>query len=171
MDCRNAGETLARSKYVDRGWRLQSRLWPHQERDPNLPFYLDRLRNMGDNLSWVVSLDTTGVDFGHPLTPISPPFRWDPVIINSWQLSRNRYRELTMAYQLAMSTTCRYNYVIAEEGYHNTLLTFFKTQGKTEILKRSTLSEEEIDDSITWYVEPRTAVIIRLRWCSGGMQS
>lgn len=150
LHVRTPGEELARSKYVDRGWRLQTDLWPHDERNPKLAFYLGTLRTMGDKLSWVVPLDTTGVDMRPALTELSPVFQWDPVIYNSWRLARNRLDALTMAYRLIKSTVLRYNYMIEDTDYFDMIINFLETQGRAEHSKRSGLSEEEIESSITW---------------------
>lgn len=144
------GEELARSKYVDRGWRLQDCLPPHDVRNPKLPFYLGTLRTMGDKLSWVIPLDTTGVDMRLPITELSPVFRWDPVIQNSWRLAKNKKGKFTMVYRLAKSTILRYSYMIADDAYLNTLIIFMASQGCTDYYKRSGLSDEEVAGSITW---------------------
>lgn len=152
MSVATPNEAEALGKYAVRGWRILHDVWAHEENNPQSSFYMFKNRWVEDRKSWIIPLNLTGVVLRPPPSATSDTFFWDPVIQNSWKLTRGKGGKLLMTYYVAKSTVFRYNYLVADHALLCTLVGFFKKQGELENLKREHLSLEEKRTSATWCV-------------------
>lgn len=144
-----ADEFTAISKYGRRGFRIQSTyLWPRPGSDPSL--MLDIHRDLNDQHTWRLPLDTTGVSPRPQLTPTSEVMKEDPVVHNSWSLVLSTDTSLVVKYAVIKSTLFRYNYVMAEKNYMWHLVRFSREQGPFEHSKVEDLEDEEKLNHWTW---------------------
>jgi hypothetical protein len=105
-------------KYEERGWKIKDKVLDYRDRmrlhrlDP----FRDGIRFVGDNKTWTLHLDTTGVDVTS--TYFDQPLR-DSLSMNSWDLRFEVTRtELSKPYSINRtrvwgSPALRYHYLIA----------------------------------------------------------
>lgn len=140
VDRRTLGMPSARhssraiQKYVKRGWRVYFMPTPddmaHQMR---APFHMSKTRWVGDDTTWVLPLDQTGVKARPPLSPASAPLTFDHVLCHGWQLRLLRGYEgngyACHAYKV-QTTIFRYNYAIPDEALSYEIRAWAHQQGK-----------------------------------------
>lgn len=119
----------ALDKYVKRGWRIYFVPSPLISISPDKPpFVLHKERWVGDEHTWTVPLDTSGLT-GRPATSLSSePFAWDPVVHNGWILT-NRSENYRALYYSVQATVFRYNYLFPVEKLVGSVRQWANAQG------------------------------------------
>lgn len=95
------------AKYAKRGWSFTPVLTPRKSH----LFHVSEERFVGDRYTWTVRLSTDNIPHRPRLLPTSPVFNWDPVVQNSWSLSKADGR-LFMRYCFLRSYCLRYVYTL-----------------------------------------------------------
>jgi hypothetical protein len=164
----------ALGKYAVRGWSLLANIWPHETKTSRTSFYLERKRWVKDNLSWVVPLDMTGVQPRARVSLLSERFPWDPVVCNSWILSKSlpsSSNKVFVHYTMLKTTVFRYAYVIADADLIQSMMDFIQEQGALEHQKTHHFPESRNADSWTWCVRALfISLICVTEVTSGGMR-
>ena len=138
----------ALAKYSLRGWATLTNLWAHEFTNS---FHVDTNRWVTDSLSWVVPLDTTGLQLRPRLSPVSQPFFWDPVRYNSWMLTKpTRASKMYIAYHMLKPTLFRYTYMFADIKVIRSMGDFLVEQGRLEHAKMADIPEDEREDAWAW---------------------
>ena len=142
----------ALGKYTMRGWSIISNLWPHQYHTLGASFYVNKIRWVNDSFSWVVPLDTTGMEPRPRLSASSEALVGDPVVHNSWTLARDTTSsKVYITYNIFRPTLFRYTYLVSDlELISNTMSEWLFQQGSLEHKKRRTIPEEFQASSWTW---------------------
>ncbi|KAH7890359.1 hypothetical protein F5I97DRAFT_17360 [Phlebopus sp. FC_14] len=105
------------AKYSQRGWHFYFAPRPRDVAGRHCtPFMFGATRWVGDNYTWTLPLDTTGIMARPATNTSSEPFPWDPVVYNSWSL-RTKYGglETKCDYFPLQTTVFRYNYCFSDE--------------------------------------------------------
>ena len=142
----------ALGKYTLRGWSTLSNIWPHELEAAQALFYIGQERSVTDRFSWVVPLNTTGVELRSRPSALSQPFTWDPVLHNSWGIVKPHLSsKMYMSYHILKPTIFRYAYLFADlEVIHN-MACFLKQQGSFEHRKMGEIPVEQKGALWTWY--------------------
>ncbi|KAI0694238.1 hypothetical protein C8T65DRAFT_585145 [Cerioporus squamosus] len=111
---RNRGEALA--KYVQRGFNVILTIPANSSQfsGPCSAFPLG-WRWVDDDISWVVRLDTSGVDPPRPLNSHSLPVLHDPVSVTSWNMRYNQPKGAVMQFSTLNSDLLGYSYLIGDQ--------------------------------------------------------
>ncbi|KAI0715614.1 hypothetical protein C8T65DRAFT_573015 [Cerioporus squamosus] len=111
---RNRGEALA--KYVERGFNVILTI-PANSRQFSGPCSAFPLgwRWIDDDISWVVSLDMSGVNLPRPLNSQSSPVEHDPSSITNWHMRYNQTKGAVMHFSLVSSDLLGYSYLIGDQ--------------------------------------------------------
>jgi hypothetical protein len=159
------------AKYSVRGWLTLSDLWPH-DAAAQTTFYMDRERWVTDSFSWIVPLDTTGVEPRPCISPVSQPFSWDPIEYNSWVLIKPEKKDtMYLSYHILRPTPFRYTYLFANRKVTESLAVFLRRQGRLEHKKTAMIPDDKKESSWTWCSSYNVfAPNLRTNDMAGGMQ-
>jgi hypothetical protein len=134
------------AKYSMRGWSIISDIFPHKRQlfRPGVSCHV------GDKISWTIPLNTDKVRLRSPLSPTSPPFTWDPIIQNSWNLFNDSSR-LYMKYAYIQSYCLKHCYIIASDVHCMVVRECLEKQEHLEKVKLYGLEGSYHPQLYTWY--------------------
>lgn len=144
------------NKYISRGWTLVdsplSLSVPLHEggAGESDPFLFNKSRWVTGRNSWVMHLDTEGVQSAGPLSASSTALTWDPVVECSWALHRLE-RTVRVWYYPVQAAILRYRYIVADWDYLERLTPWFNSQVELEYSKLPKDITEPGGDYWTWW--------------------
>ena len=135
---RNRGKALA--KYTERGFDVAFSLPPGDlaARKPMFPL---GWRWLDDENSWVIPLDTFGVDVPSRPNQLSLPLVDDPSIVCNWQTQYSSTKGAIMRFAVIKSDLLRYRYVIADRDLSDYLARYLAIKLQVEGEKMGRNSE------------------------------
>ena len=143
-------DTRCIAKYTERGWpaiALES-LHNHPTSDC---FALGQVRRVADRRTWTVPLDTSGLSLRSRLSPRSQRFQWDPVLYNTWTLSRSAEKQMVKArFHIVKSAVFRYTYLSTNVHVKKALLRYANAYRDLDWTMARTLREKQSANTWTW---------------------
>ncbi|KAL6307092.1 hypothetical protein BKA93DRAFT_894058 [Sparassis latifolia] len=129
------------AKYRKRGWRMHYKL-PISEDQRNRLFGCG-WRWIDDEKSWVIPLDTTGIEPPPSANLSSPPMQHDPISLSNWKILYNKGSGAIMLFTSMKDELLRYEYMLTDRNlqlYINQVLSMKKRE---EQCKKQLLLDSE----------------------------
>ncbi|RPD63614.1 hypothetical protein L227DRAFT_496572 [Lentinus tigrinus ALCF2SS1-6] len=130
---RNRGQALA--KYIQRGFNMTFSL-PPGDQFSRVPMFPLGWRWLDDDNTWVIRLDTVGIDRPVAANALSLPLIHDPSVVCNWQVLYRPTKGATMQYSVMKSDLLQYGYVITDQDLSAYLGRYMALKHQEEEVKR-----------------------------------
>ncbi|RPD52704.1 hypothetical protein L226DRAFT_474018, partial [Lentinus tigrinus ALCF2SS1-7] len=132
---RDRGQTL--SKYTQRGFDFAFSI-AHGDATPMFPL---GWRWLDDMHTWVLPLDTTGIDSPRAPNALSMPLTHDPSVVCNWNMQQGSSRGVVMQFTIIKSDLLQYQYLVADKDLSTCIGNHLAKQHLVEQEKRGRNSE------------------------------